>query len=69
LIITLKYLTATRSNIIFGVGLLSKFIEESYICHLQGVKRTLCYIKYTFTKGVFYTSNSKVKLIGYINSD
>jgi len=42
-----RYLTATRPDIAFGVGLLSRFTEEPRVCHLQGAKRILKYIKGT----------------------
>ncbi|RDX69299.1 hypothetical protein CR513_51608, partial [Mucuna pruriens] len=69
LIGSLRYLTATRLDIVHGVGLLRRFIDEPLVCHLQGAKRILCYIKGTITDGIFYTSNKDVKLVGYIDSD
>ncbi|RDY12323.1 putative mitochondrial protein, partial [Mucuna pruriens] len=53
LIGSLRNLTAIRPNIVFGVGLLSRFMEEL---------RTL-------TNGFFYTNNNNVKLVGYTDSD
>lgn len=43
----LRYLTATRSVIVYGVGLLNKFIEEPRVCHLQVAKRMLhfCHLR------------------------
>ncbi|KAL1299248.1 hypothetical protein AAHE18_18G095300 [Arachis hypogaea] len=38
LIGSLRYLTATRPDIMFGVGLLSRFMEESCTNHLQAAK-------------------------------
>nr|KYP70017.1 Retrovirus-related Pol polyprotein from transposon TNT 1-94 [Cajanus cajan] len=64
LIGSLKYLTATRPDIVFGVGLLSRFIEEPRACHLQGAKRILKYIKGT----IFYANIKAVKLVGYTDS-
>ncbi|XP_020982453.1 uncharacterized mitochondrial protein AtMg00810-like [Arachis duranensis] len=45
LIGSLRYLTATRPDIVFGVGLLSRFMEEPCTNHLQVAKRILRYIK------------------------
>lgn len=59
----LRYLTATRSNIIYGFGLLNRFIEESHISHLQGEKRILLDWRY------FYANNNDVKFVGYTDSD
>lgn len=38
---SLRYLTATRLDITFGVGLDSRFIEEPRNTHLQAIKRSL----------------------------
>jgi hypothetical protein len=69
LIGSLRYLTATRPDIVYGVGLLSRYMEEPRVSHLQGAKRILRYIKGTLTEGIFYASNSDVKLVGYTDSD
>ncbi|XP_027351227.1 uncharacterized protein LOC113862337 [Abrus precatorius] len=69
LIRSLRYLTATRLDIVFGVGLLSRFMEEPRACHLQGAKRILRYIKDTLTEGTFCANNFNIKLVGYTDSD
>lgn len=69
LIGSLRYLTATRPNIVYGVGLLSRFMEEPRVCHVQGAKRILRYIKGTLTNGIFYTNNNNMNLVGYTDSD
>ncbi|XP_058742025.1 secreted RxLR effector protein 161-like [Vicia villosa] len=69
LIESLRYLTATRPDIVYGVGLLSRFMEEPCVSHWQGAKKILRYIKGTLTGGIFYASNNKVKLAGYTDSD
>ena len=53
LIESLRYLTATRPDIIYGVGLLSRYMEEPRVSHLQGAKRILRYIKGALTEGIF----------------
>jgi len=65
LIGSLRYLTATRLDIIYGVGLLSRYMEEPHVSHLQGAEMILRYIKGTLTDGIFYGNNSDVKLVGY----
>jgi len=69
LIGSLRYLTATRPDIVYGVGLLSRYMEEPHVSRLQGAKRILRYIKGTLTDGIFYGNNSDVKLVGYTDSD
>ncbi|XP_058740883.1 uncharacterized mitochondrial protein AtMg00810-like [Vicia villosa] len=69
LIGSLRYLTATRPDIVYEVGLLSRFMEEPCVSHLQGAKRILRYIKGALTDGIFYASNNEVELVGYTYSD
>jgi len=66
---SLRYLTATRTYIVFEVGLLSRFIEDPHVFHLQGVERVLRYIKGTLTNKIFYANSNDAKLVGYTNSD
>lgn len=67
LIGNLRYLTATRPNIVYGVDLLSRFMEEPRVSHLQGAKRILRYIKGTLTDGIFYVSKG-MKAMLYVLS-
>ncbi|XP_057745412.1 secreted RxLR effector protein 161-like [Arachis stenosperma] len=69
LIRSLKYLTATRLDIVFGIGLLSRFTEESCTNHLQVVKRIFRYIKGTLNDGIYYENTNEINLVGYTNSD
>ena len=69
LIGSLIYLIATIPDIVFGVGLLSRFMEEPHACPLQGAKRILRYIKGTLTEGIFYANTKVVKLVGHTDSD
>jgi len=62
-------LTATRPDKVNGVGLLSRYMDEPHVSHLQGAKRILRYIKGTLTDGIFYGNNNDVKLVGYMDSD
>ena len=62
-------MTATRPDKVNGVGLLSRYMDEPHVSHLQGAKRILRYIKGTLTDGIFYGNNNDVKLVGYTNSD
>ncbi|XP_072054428.1 uncharacterized protein [Arachis hypogaea] len=69
LIGSLRYLTATRPDIVFGVGLLSRFMEEPCTNHLQAAKRILRYIKGTLNDGIYYENTNEVNLVGYTDSD
>ena len=69
LIGSMRYLTATRSDIVFGVGLLSRFMDEPRACHLQTAKMVFRYIKGTLNDGIFYKNTNYVKLVGYTDND
>nr|KYP39876.1 Retrovirus-related Pol polyprotein from transposon TNT 1-94 [Cajanus cajan] len=69
LIGSLRYLIATRPDIVYGVGLLSRFMEKPRDSHWQAAKRILRYIKGTLTEGIFYDKDIDVNLVGYTDSD
>lgn len=66
---SLRYLTCTRSNILFGVGLVSRYMESPTTIHLKAAKGILRYIKGTINYGLFYPSGSNLNLVGYSDSD
>ncbi|GJZ32250.1 retrovirus-related pol polyprotein from transposon TNT 1-94 [Tanacetum coccineum] len=66
---SLRYLTCTRPDILFAVGLISRFIEEPTTKHLKIAKRILRYIKGTVDYGMFYSISEDFKLVGYSDSD
>ncbi|KAL0448574.1 UNVERIFIED_CONTAM: Retrovirus-related Pol polyprotein from transposon RE1 [Sesamum latifolium] len=66
---SLRYLTCTRPNILFAVGLVSRFMENPSKEHMNAAKRILRYLKGTFDYGIFYTSSNDVCLKGYCDSD
>ena len=65
----LRYLTCTRSNITYGVVIISWFMEEPRQPHLQVAKRILHYVSGTHDNGIFYTYSNNFNLVGYIDSD
>ncbi|KAK6152050.1 hypothetical protein DH2020_014685 [Rehmannia glutinosa] len=66
---SLRYLTCTRPDILFGVGLVSRHMKAPTTSHLKVSKRILRYIKGTVDHGIFYTSSHNFKLVGYCYSD
>lgn len=66
---SLRYLTCIRPDILFGVGLVSRFIESLTATHFKAVKRNLRDIKGTFDYRLFYSSSKCFKLEGYCDSD
>ena len=54
-----RYLTCTRLNILFGVGLLSRNIEVPTMTHLITAKRILRHMKGTLDFGLLYLPSIK----------
>ena len=52
---SLNYLTTTRLDISFVVGILSKFMQKPYEGHWAATKRVLRYLKGTQDLGIKYT--------------
>jgi hypothetical protein len=69
LVKSLRYLTCTRPNILYEVGLISRYMETPDQSHLNAAKRILRYIKGTINEGMFYTSSNTFNLVGYSDSD
>ncbi|XP_026451231.1 uncharacterized protein LOC113351466 [Papaver somniferum] len=65
----LGYLTATRLDIMYAVGLVSRFMESPRQSHLQDAKRILKYVKGTTSMRIFYTVSEDSKLVGFTDSD
>ncbi|XP_026429031.1 uncharacterized protein LOC113324994 [Papaver somniferum] len=65
----LRYLTATRPDLMYAVGLVSRFMESPRQSHLQAAKRILKYVKGTTSMGIFYTVSEDPKLVGFTDSD
>nr|GEV43790.1 hypothetical protein [Tanacetum cinerariifolium] len=66
---SLRYFTCTRPNIAYSVGVVSRFIDDPRYSHRKAVKRILRYLKGTKSLGLFYSSSTKYKLLGYSDSD
>ncbi|OIT38695.1 retrovirus-related pol polyprotein from transposon tnt 1-94 [Nicotiana attenuata] len=66
---SLRYLTCTRPDILYGVELVSRFMEAPTTSHLKVAKRILRYIKDTLDYGILYSSSKDSKFVGYCDSD
>lgn len=66
---SLRYLTCTRPDILFGVGLISRYMETPTMTYMKTAKRILRYIKGTLDYGLVYSSSNEFKLVGYSDSD
>ena len=67
---SLRYLTHTRLDLLYLVGILSRYMETPTSDHLSAAKRVLRYVKGTLNFGLRYSKyNSHDTLFGYSNND
>ncbi|GJR43382.1 retrovirus-related pol polyprotein from transposon TNT 1-94 [Tanacetum coccineum] len=66
---SLRYLTCTRHDIAYSVGMVSQFMEDPRSSHCKAVRRIIQYIKGTQSLGLFYSTTANYKLIGYSDSN
>ena len=64
----LRYLTHTRPDLMFSIGFLSRFMENSSVEHLKTAKRVMRYVKGTLNYGLKYKRRKVSELIGYSDS-
>ncbi|KAK6160685.1 hypothetical protein DH2020_004066 [Rehmannia glutinosa] len=69
LIGSLLYLTASRPDITFAVGLSARFQSAPKESHMTAAKRILRYLKGCQVVGLWYPKEGGFKLIGYSDSD
>lgn len=65
----LIYLTITRPYICFTLQLLSQYMHQPTIVHMQAGKRLFRYLSGTHTQGIFLASSSGAHLTAYCDSD
>ena len=66
---SLLYLTVSRPDITFAVGVCARYQDEPKMSHLTQVKRILKYINDTSDYGNLYSHSKNSKLIGYCDAD
>ncbi|KAH9685807.1 hypothetical protein KPL70_014105 [Citrus sinensis] len=66
---SLRYLTCTRPDIFYVVGLASRYMKNPKTTHFKAAKRILRYIKGTTNFGLLYSFSNDYKLVGYSDSD
>ena len=69
LIDNLIYLTITRPDLSYSVGLLSQFMQNPRNLHLDCAKRILWYVSATMDYSIMYRSNTTIRLEGYTDVD
>lgn len=70
---SLRYLCNSRPDLVFSVGLISRFMESPRVSHMLAAKRILRYVKGTHDFGILFPSKpsdeSCAELVGYTDSD
>ncbi|XP_060182859.1 secreted RxLR effector protein 161-like [Lycium barbarum] len=66
---SLLYLTTSRPDIAFSVGLCARFQSNPKESHLKTIKRILRYLKGTSELGLWYPRGSNFNLVGYADAD
>ena len=66
---SLIYLSMTRPDIMYGVSLISRFMETPKESHWKVGKRSMRYVNGTRDFGIMYSTSEDFKLIGYTDSD
>lgn len=65
----LRYLTATRPDLIYSVNLVSRYMERPSKQHLAAAKRIMCYVQGTVGFGIQYRPRGEEILVGYVDSN
>ncbi|XP_070004169.1 secreted RxLR effector protein 161-like [Nicotiana sylvestris] len=66
---SLLYLTTSRTDIVFSVGLCARFESNPKECHLKAAKWILRYLKGTQDLVLYYLSSDNFNVIGYADAD
>jgi hypothetical protein len=66
---SLIYMTITRLDLNYTVGLESQFMQVPRKSHLDGVSHTLRYVSATTNYGLFYEASTELQVHGYIDAD
>ena len=66
---SLHYLTCTRPDIFYVVGLVSRYMENSKTTLFKAAKRILRYVKGTISFSLLYLFSNDYKLVRYSDSD
>jgi hypothetical protein len=66
---SLLYLTATRPDIQFTVGLCARFQSSPRSSYRMAVQRVFRYLKHTLEFGIWYSASSSLDLVGFSDVD
>jgi len=66
---SLIYMTITRADLNYIVGLESQFMQVPWKPHLDGVRHTLRYVNATADYGLFYEASTELQVHGYVDAN
>jgi len=66
---SLIYMTITRPDLSYAVGVVSQFMQTPRKPHLDAMRRILKYIKHTLQCGIFYEAKSQLQVHGYTDAN
>lgn len=66
---SLIYLTITRPDIAYSVGVISQSVQNPRAPHLDAAKRVLRYVQGSFDYGLLYKKNEEFLLSGFCDAD
>ena len=66
---SLLYLTATRGDIMYTVGMISRYMDQPIKMHLRSAKRILRYLRGTADFGISYEKEGEGRLTAFTDSD
>ncbi|XP_042987265.1 secreted RxLR effector protein 161-like [Carya illinoinensis] len=66
---SLIYLTTTRPDISYAVHQVSQFMSSPWHLHLAAVRRIICYLRGSPTRGLFFPTGSSLQLVAYSDAD
>ena len=66
---SLLYLTASRPDISYNVGVCARYQANPKESHMIALKRIIKYVKTTIDFGLWYSKNTNDVLAGYSDSD
>eukprot|EP00253_Pinus_taeda_P025536 PITA_25536 len=66
---SLLYLTHSRPELSYAIGVVSKYMQELHFLHWNASKRILRYVQGTITFRIHYTAGTVLNLLGFTDSD
>jgi len=66
---SIMYLTASRPDIAFSVGVCARFQANPKESHLTAVKRIIRYVNDTLSYGIWYSRETNLVVVGYSDAD